>query len=185
MLNTVKAVKAGIKMYPERSDNWLAEDLGVSKNTIAEQREELEATCQIDKLEKTKGKDGETQSAHKTGVARATPESDFREVTVRASGAPSLLRHMTQQKTRCLRPTSPTTSHPAPNRPTTLRVTPMSQGKRGRGVQKLTADRQQAIREPTTSKKAAELVGMSERQYRRARYSLNASQFGTIPRLSA
>lgn len=39
----------------------------------------------------------------------------------------------------------------------------------GRGKEKLTADRQEPIKNPTTAKKAAEAVGLSERQYRRGK----------------
>ena len=47
-----------IKLYAERSDNWIAEDLGVSENTVRGQRDELEATSQVEKLGKLQGKDG-------------------------------------------------------------------------------------------------------------------------------
>jgi ParB-like chromosome segregation protein Spo0J len=47
-----------LKADPEIADNFLAELLGVSKNTVADVRLELEATCQIDKLTELRGKDG-------------------------------------------------------------------------------------------------------------------------------
>jgi len=43
--------------WVERSDNWIAEQVRCGKNTVADVREELEATCQIDKLDRLLGKD--------------------------------------------------------------------------------------------------------------------------------
>ena len=42
-----------LTLHPERGDNWIAEDMGVSKNTVAKYREELESGCQIDRLWKS------------------------------------------------------------------------------------------------------------------------------------
>ena len=53
-----KAVERMLMLHTERSDRWIAEDMGVSKNTVAKYREELEAGGQIDQVEKFIGKDG-------------------------------------------------------------------------------------------------------------------------------
>ena len=53
-----KAITKYLKKFPERADKWIAEDVGVSKNTVAKIREELEAGCQIDTLNKFRGRDG-------------------------------------------------------------------------------------------------------------------------------
>ncbi len=53
-----KAVEVMLKLHTERSDSWIADDMGVSKNTVAKYREELESGCQIDRLNKLIGRDG-------------------------------------------------------------------------------------------------------------------------------
>jgi ribosomal protein S27AE len=45
-----------IKLYSERSDNWLAEDLGVSENTVRDRRQDMESTSQVEKLDTLKDK---------------------------------------------------------------------------------------------------------------------------------
>lgn len=48
-----------LKLDPQIADNYLADLIGgVSKNTVADVRDELIATCLIDKFEKLRGKDG-------------------------------------------------------------------------------------------------------------------------------
>jgi ParB-like chromosome segregation protein Spo0J len=47
-----------LRETPERSNNQIAEGLGVSDHTVRAVRDDLEATSQIAKLEKTVGKDG-------------------------------------------------------------------------------------------------------------------------------
>ena len=47
-----------LKLHPERSNNWIAEDLGISKATVANCRETLEQRCQIDTFAQLVGKDG-------------------------------------------------------------------------------------------------------------------------------
>lgn len=53
-----KAIERMLKLHPERSNSWIAEDMGVSKNTVGKYREELETGCQIDRLNKFIGRDG-------------------------------------------------------------------------------------------------------------------------------
>ena len=47
-----------LKLHPERSNRWIAEDLAVSQNTVASRREELESTVQIEQLDRLVGRDG-------------------------------------------------------------------------------------------------------------------------------
>ena len=52
---------------PEISNNWLGEIIGVSPTTVADERELLESSSQIEKLEKFAGKDGKKHPAkHKS-----------------------------------------------------------------------------------------------------------------------
>lgn len=45
-------------MYPERSDRWLAEDLGVDNETVTSKREELEEKGELAETASSLGKDG-------------------------------------------------------------------------------------------------------------------------------
>ena len=47
-----------LKRYPERSDRWISEEIGISKTTVAKYRLELESGGQIDHVDKFIGKDG-------------------------------------------------------------------------------------------------------------------------------
>jgi len=49
-----------LKRYPERSDSWIAEDVGLSDKTVAEVRRELEEKSLIPMLDQFKTKDGRT-----------------------------------------------------------------------------------------------------------------------------
>jgi hypothetical protein len=51
-----------------QSDNRIAEVLGVSHNTVRSVRDELEATGQIDKLERTVGADGRSRPARRPSI---------------------------------------------------------------------------------------------------------------------
>lgn len=44
-----KAVEQMLRLHTERANNWIAEDTGISKNTVAKYREDLESKCQIDR----------------------------------------------------------------------------------------------------------------------------------------
>lgn len=44
-----KAVERILKLHPERASNWIAQDMGVSENTVKKYREELEGNSQIEK----------------------------------------------------------------------------------------------------------------------------------------
>lgn len=62
-------VEEYIKLYAERSDNWLAEDLGTTDMTVKAQRDELEQAGQVPKLGTSRGKDGKAKTpAHHRGV---------------------------------------------------------------------------------------------------------------------
>jgi N6-adenosine-specific RNA methylase IME4 len=52
-----------LKETPEKSDPLIAEALGVSSNTVADVRDELESTSQIEKLDHRVGKDGKSRPA--------------------------------------------------------------------------------------------------------------------------
>jgi 16S rRNA G966 N2-methylase RsmD len=68
-----------LHLHTERSDNWLAEDVGISKNTIASIRERLETACQIDNLDVLVGKDGKQYPREQY---KATPQEP--EIVVRS-----------------------------------------------------------------------------------------------------
>ncbi|MFQ6115748.1 MAG: ParB/RepB/Spo0J family partition protein, partial [bacterium] len=53
-----KAVERMLMLHSERANAWIAEDTGVSKNTVAKYREELESKCQIDRCSTFRTKDG-------------------------------------------------------------------------------------------------------------------------------
>lgn len=53
-----KAVERMLMLHPERANNWIAQDMGVSENTVKRYREELESTSQIAKLNSFIGEDG-------------------------------------------------------------------------------------------------------------------------------
>ncbi|MAG85861.1 MAG: hypothetical protein CMB97_00385, partial [Flavobacteriaceae bacterium] len=53
-----KAIKRMLILHPERANNWIAEELGVSDMTVKKYREELESASQIGKVDEFLGKDG-------------------------------------------------------------------------------------------------------------------------------
>ena len=53
-----EVIEAYLRGDPEVADNMLGETLGVSKNTVLKVRRRLEASGEIPKVDKTKGKDG-------------------------------------------------------------------------------------------------------------------------------
>ncbi len=72
---------------PQIADNHLAELIGgISKNTVADVRAELESTCQIDKFETHRGKDGKNR---KVKYARVFANSD-KEANVAMALLPDL-----------------------------------------------------------------------------------------------
>jgi hypothetical protein len=54
-----------LKIEPEKSNLEIAKQTKVSDKTVAKRRTKLEATSQIPKLTKTKGKDGKSRPVHK------------------------------------------------------------------------------------------------------------------------
>ena len=56
-------IAALLKADPAMNDNHLGDIVGVSKNTVASVRNELESTRQIDKLEQRRGRDGKDRPA--------------------------------------------------------------------------------------------------------------------------
>ena len=71
-------IEAYLVRDPEIADNLLAEIIGgVSKNTVAAVRSELEATCQIDKFDMLRGKDGKRRPVkYKKIMANTAKETE-------------------------------------------------------------------------------------------------------------
>lgn len=68
-------IEAYLLADPAIADNALADIIGgLSKNTVADVRAKLEATCQIDKLVRTRGKDGKERPRRYTIVANTARE---------------------------------------------------------------------------------------------------------------
>lgn len=59
---------------PQIADNFLAQIIGVSKNTVADVRSTLEATCQIDKFAELRGKDGKMRPVQYKRIIANTPK---------------------------------------------------------------------------------------------------------------
>ena len=55
-----KFAEGMLKRFTERSNNWIAEDVGLSDTTISKMREQLETASQIGKLEVLIGRDGKS-----------------------------------------------------------------------------------------------------------------------------
>ena len=76
-------IAAYLKANPEVNDNWLAETIGgVSKNTVKDVRENLEATCLIDKFTTLRGRDGKKRPAKYARIIVTTPKEQ--EIAERA-----------------------------------------------------------------------------------------------------
>ncbi len=79
-----------IKLYSERSDNWIAEDLGVNDETVTAKRQGLEEAGQLTETVSLKGKDGRGsggQIAHLESIGEfhqylTAQTKDGREATV-------------------------------------------------------------------------------------------------------
>jgi ParB-like chromosome segregation protein Spo0J len=59
---------------PQIADNFLAQIIGVSKNTVADVRSEMEATCQIDKFDTLRGRDGKQRPVKYKKIVANTPK---------------------------------------------------------------------------------------------------------------
>lgn len=68
-----ECVRRWLLIHPERSDNWVADDMRVSKNTVAKVRAEMEAACQIDRLDVFTGRDGKTYPREVTKAESSLP----------------------------------------------------------------------------------------------------------------
>jgi hypothetical protein len=67
-------IAAYLRRDPQIADNHLAETIGgVSKNTVADIRRKLSATCQIDKFETLRGKDGKVRPRKYKKIIANTP----------------------------------------------------------------------------------------------------------------
>jgi site-specific DNA-methyltransferase (adenine-specific) len=68
---------------PQIADNFLSEIIGgLSKNTVAEVRHELEATCQIDKFETLRGKDQKERPRKYKKIIANTPKEAEKAIEV-------------------------------------------------------------------------------------------------------
>lgn len=67
-------VAAYLKVDAAINDCHLGDIVGVSKNTVASVRNELQRTCQIDKLEQRRGRDGKDRPAKYRQIIPNTPE---------------------------------------------------------------------------------------------------------------
>ena len=56
-------IEQELRRTPDIANNWWAEILAVDKATVAAARRRLEATCEIPKLKKLRGKDGKSRAA--------------------------------------------------------------------------------------------------------------------------
>ncbi|KAA0139176.1 hypothetical protein FYZ48_11080 [Gimesia chilikensis] len=63
-----KVIEGYLLRDPQIANNNLADLVGVSKNTVASVREHLEATGQIDKFEKLRGKDGKLRNKKRNQI---------------------------------------------------------------------------------------------------------------------
>jgi ParB-like chromosome segregation protein Spo0J len=80
-----------LRETPERSDNQIADALGVDDKTVAKRRQHLEATSEIPKLERTVGADGKSRPARRPSViAKNGSEARQARKAIEATGAESL-----------------------------------------------------------------------------------------------
>jgi hypothetical protein len=79
-------IEAQLKIDPEQSDVMIADKIGTTDKTVAAARRDLEATSEIPRLEKRKGKDGKKRVKPKAATEAATKkEKPF--VPTEAAGA--------------------------------------------------------------------------------------------------
>jgi len=65
-----------LKHFPRRSNNWIAEDIGVSDMTVEAKRQEMESASQIRKVDSVEGKDGKTYPRTKRRRSQPKTEPD-------------------------------------------------------------------------------------------------------------
>ena len=66
-------IEQELKRTPDIANNWLAEILGVDKNTVQAARKRLEATCEIHRYQKLRAKDGKIRKARLSQIITNTP----------------------------------------------------------------------------------------------------------------
>lgn len=89
-------VEATLRTTPELSNNYLGELTGVDGKTVAQVREELEATLEIPKLTAFRGKDGKTRPRHV--IARTTRETNEASEALRKLGDEAPQRLLTARE---------------------------------------------------------------------------------------
>jgi len=77
-----KVVILYLKRYPERSDRWIAEDVGIDHKTAREIREELESVGEIPQLNEFVGKDGKRYPRTRKHSSRSGEKSENQESKV-------------------------------------------------------------------------------------------------------
>jgi len=75
-------IAALLKADPAINDNHLGQIVGVSKNTVASVRADLESTCQIDKLEQRRGRDGKDRPAKYRRIITSTANETEKALAV-------------------------------------------------------------------------------------------------------
>jgi hypothetical protein len=78
-------IEEEIKRTPALTNNWLAEILGVDHKTVLAARKKLEATREIPKLTKLRGKDGKNRITEYRQVV-ANTASELRVAQAAAQG---------------------------------------------------------------------------------------------------
>lgn len=89
-------VEATLRATPELSNNYLGELTGVDGKTVAQVREELEATSEIPKLTAFRGKDGKMRPRHV--LARTTRETNEASKALRRLGEEAPQRLLTARE---------------------------------------------------------------------------------------
>jgi N6-adenosine-specific RNA methylase IME4 len=76
-----------LRERPERSNNQIAQTLGVDDKTVAATRMGLEATSEIPKLDRTVGRDGKTRPAARPKLAQIDLGADGQQATLGSAKA--------------------------------------------------------------------------------------------------
>lgn len=118
-----QVIAAYLQRDPEISNNWMAEILGVSDTTVKEVRKELEATSQIGKLAKLRGKDGKKRSAKKK-PARSKPTAGKAANQKDTTTADPANGKQPTDESAAISPTPGATAEAEPKRPTVTTAGP-------------------------------------------------------------
>ena len=89
------------KKWQKRADNWIAEWIGCSNKTVTTIREAMEATLEIPKLAKLRGKDGKDRRARTPQEAPAPQMMSTIEASIPKDSPPMPLELVDAQLTQC------------------------------------------------------------------------------------